>query len=96
MTYLGLKAVTGVFLDSSLYFVVILLAAILDFGSSKTSAILETGRLQVSDVLGITRPPFEHGFCISFMYCQSLITHIFQCYFCLRLGVETKHYDLSF
>ncbi len=58
VTYLGLKAVTGVFLASSLYCVVILLAAILDFGSSKTSAILETGRLQVSDVLGITKSAF--------------------------------------
>lgn len=55
MTYLGLKAVTGVFLASPLYFVIILLAAILEFGNSKASAILEAGRLWLSDVLGIKR-----------------------------------------
>ena len=100
VTYLGLKAVTPVFLASSLYFIIILLAAILDFGSSDTSAILETGSLQVSDVLGSTRSSYLawvlHQFHVpSIFYCSyfpmlflSLIT-LMRCYYCLvLLGFE--------
>lgn len=82
MTYLGLKAVTGVFLASSLYFVIILLADILEFGNSKTSAILEAGRLWVSDVLGIRRSALLVWVVYHFHVLMSV-----SCYFCLRLGV---------
>lgn len=45
VTYLGLKAVMGVFLASSFYLLPFLLVAILEFASLKTSAILKAGRL---------------------------------------------------
>lgn len=77
VTYLGLKTVTGVFLVSSLHCVVILLAAILNYGRSKTSAILETGKLQVSDVLVITRSAFLAWMLYQFLVLSDLYYYMF-------------------